>query len=274
MLPYFKKYVIGVCVIAIALPVVASTIWPLVTGQLMAATLGGLALELVLFFGGLFVGYQLFSRRADNVADGFVYLYNVDCQPEAFLTHGKSLAEAITFPCTDQGAWYMGFYAQACLDAGRKDEAARIEEGLRQSIAAQKNSAQRCGVIIALIPLVEKTGTLPQVQELIQEGLKAIEGDARPAAAVQREYLMSHEKVVQARVAQDFSKLVALDESVVQSNAYPMRIRVEFAWDAASASFKLGNTEDEQRLLRFIVDHGGSLMLVNQAKKRLEALSA
>lgn len=274
MLVYFKKYVIAVCAIAVALPVVVSTVWPLFTGQLMAASLGGLILEFVLFFAGFFLGYQIFERRAERVADGFIYLYNVDCNPEAFLSHGSELAHSITFPCNPSGAWFMGFYAQACLDAGRMDEAKAIEEGLRQSIAAQKRPQQKCSVIIALIPLVEKTGTLQDVRSLIEEGLELIRQDSSTSAAPQREFLHSRLKVVEARQSQDYANLVKLDDAIVASSSYPMRIRVEFAWDGASASYKLGNTVDEKRLLSFITAHGGSLALVAQAQKRLDGLAA
>lgn len=273
MLVYFKKYVIAVCAIAVALPVVASTVWPLITGQLMAASLGGLIAEFLLFFAGFLIGYRIFEARSERVADGFVYLYNVDCNPEALLAHGSDLAHAITFPCNPSGAWFMGYYAQACLDAGRMDEARAIQEGLRRSIPAQKKPQQKCSVIIALIPLVEKMGTLQDVRSLIEEGESLIREAATPTAAIQRDFLQSQLKIVEARQSEDYEQLVKLDEAVVSSSSYPMRIRVEFAWDAASASYKLKEPSAEKRLLTFIVDNGGTLALVAQAKKRMDALA-
>ncbi len=255
MLLCFKRYVIAVCAIAIALPVAASTLWPLATGQVMAASLGGLILEFVLFFAGFLIAYQIFSRRADAVADGFVHLYNVDCNPEAFLMHGRALAEAIAFPCNGQCAWFMGYYAQACLDAGRGEEARTIEEGLRQSIAAQKRP-------------------LDEARNLAEQGLSLISSDAGQDAAVQRQYLQSQIAVTKARQSGDLDALVKLDEKVVASAAYPWRLRVEYAWDAASAYFKLGRADEERRYLRFIEEHGGTLVLVHQAKKRLQAMAA
>lgn len=274
MLLCFKRYVIAVCAIAIALPVVASTLWPLVTGQIMAASLGGLILEFILFFAGFLIAYQIFSRRVDNVADGYVYLYNVDCDPEAFLMHGQALADAITFPCNGQCAWFMGYYAQACLDAGRGEEARAIEEGLRQSIDAQKRPSQRCAVIIALIPLVEKLGTLDEARSLAERGLSFISADADADAAMQRQYLESQLTVTKVRQSGDLDALVKLDANVVDSAAYPWRLRVEYAWDAASACFKLGRMDEERRYLRFIEEHGGTLALAAQAKKRLQAMAA
>ncbi len=274
MLLCFKRYVIAVCAIAIALPVAASTLWPLVTGQMMAASLGGLILEFVLFFAGFLIAYQIFSRRADAVADGYVHLYNVDCNPEAFLTHGRALADVVTFPCNGQCAWFMGYYAQACLDAGRGDEARIIEEGLRQSIAAQKRPQRQCAVIIALIPLVEKLGTLDEARNLAEQGLSLISSDASQDAAVQRQYLESQIVVTKARQSGDLEVLVELDEKVVASAAYPWRLRVEYAWDAASACFKLGRADEERRYLLFIEEHGGTLALVPQAEKRLQAMAS
>lgn len=274
MLLCFKRYVIAVCAIAIALPVAASTLWPLFTGQLMAASLGGLILEFLLFFAGFLIAYRIFSRRADEVADGCVALYNVDCDPKAFLAQGRALADAITFPCNGQCAWFMGYYAQACLDTGRGEEARAIEEGLRQSIASQKRPSQRCAVIIALIPLVEKLGTLDEVRSLAEQGLSLISADAGAEAAVQRQYLESQLTVTKVRQSGDLDALVKLDAKVVDSAAYPWRLRVEYAWDAASACFKLGRADEERRYLAFIEEHGGTLALAVQAKKRLQALEA
>lgn len=272
MLPCFKKHVMAVCAIAILLPVIASTLWPLLTGQMMAASLGGLLLQFALFFGGLAVGYRIFERRSERMADGFVRLYDQDCDPEAFLAKGSAVAQAITFPCNDQCAWYMGCYAQACLDAGRRSEAERIYAGLQESVRALKQPIRRCGVIVALIPLVEKMGTLSEAQDMVEEGLRLISQDGSADASVMRQYLQSQAKVVQARRSGDLAALVKLDEGVVGSPSYPMRSRVEFAWDAASACFRLDRPEDERRYLRFIVDHGGSLALVPLAEKRLAAL--
>lgn len=272
MLPYFKKYVIAVCAIAVLLLIVASTLWPLMTGQIMAASLLGMVLQFVLFFGGLLIGYVIFERRAERVADGYLYLYDVDCNPEALISHGSALARAITFPCNGSGAWFLSSYAQACLDVGRMDEARTILSGLRESVSAQKKPAQKVEIIMYLIPLEEKMGTLAEVSRLIEEGIHLVSEDASPEASVRRDYLTSQRVLANARASHDYEKLVKLDDAVVSSSAYPMRIRVEYAWDAASACFKLKDEGTERKLLSFIVDHGGSLALVARAKERLSHL--
>lgn len=273
MLPYFKKHVIAVCAIAVALPVIASMIWPLFTGSVIASSVTGMILQFVLFFGGLLVAYRIFERHDERMVEDWLRLYNVDCDPEAFLRAAAPLAAAITFPCNAQAAWFLGYYAQALLDAGRHDEARAIEEGLRESIQAQKKPLARSEVISTLIPLVEKTGTLSDAKGLIDEGLDLISRDGGEDAAVQRAHLESQLKLIDARMRRDFDELLALDRSVVASSSYPMRLRVELAWDGASASYKMGDVAEERELLDFICQHGGGLALVDHARKRLDALS-
>lgn len=273
MLIYFKKYVIAVCAIAIALPVIISTIWPFVTGQIMAASISGLLLEFALFAVGFMVGYQIFERRAERVVDGYLYLYNSDCNPQALIAHGGQLAHDISFPCNESGAWFMGCFAQACLEVGDIERARTIEAGLEDSISAAKKPSQKCGIILYLIPLVEKLGTLDEVEELIERAEKLNDTDRSEEAIQRRAFLESQRKIVHARREGDYHELVKLDESVVRSAAYPWRQRVEYAWDEASASYKLGDQEHERTCLDFVIRHGGSLALVAQAKERLSQLA-
>ncbi len=272
MLIYFKKYVIAVCAIAIALPIIASTLWPLFTGQLMGASIAGLVFEFALFAVGFLVGYQIFERRAQRVVDGYLYLYNVDCNPQALISHGGQLASDIPFPCNASGAWFMDYFGQACLDVGDAERARAIEAGLRQSVAAAKKPDQKAEIILYLIPLVEKLGTLDEVKSLIDEAMGLVGAGGSPEDAQRRTYLENLLKLVDARRSGAYEELVKLDDSVVRAGANPLRIRVEHAWDAASACFKLGDEAGERTNLQFVVDHGGSLALVAQAKERLARL--
>lgn len=274
MLPYFKGYAIAVCAIAVALPLIASTVWPLVTGQIIASSLGGLALQFLLFFGGLLVGYRIFERRAESVVDGYLKPYNDGCNPKALLDRGHKLACAITFPCNAQAAWFMGYYGQACLDEGRTEDARTIEEGLRQSISAQKKPDQKCAIIVSLVPLAEKLSSASDALALIDEGLALISTSSSAEASAQRTYLESQRAIMGARMAGDHEKLMDLDERVASSGAYPMRLRVEYAWDAAASAFKMGSVGEESRFLGFVADHGGTLALAEQARSRLAAMAA
>ncbi len=273
MLIYFKRYVIAVCAIAVALPVIASTAWPLITGQMMAASLPGLALEFALFAGGFAVGYAIFNRRANARADEVISLYNDKCAPEAFLREGQPIASQITFPCNEQGAWFMGFYAQACLDAGRTQEAEAIRKGLEQSAQQAKKPLVSATITTYLVPLLEKMGTPEEVQSTIEGTLARIKEDASGAASPIRDYLESQLKVIYARTGADPAKRAELDRAIAESSAHPMRLRVEYAWDEASAAFQMKDGARERSCLQFVVEHGGGLALVARAKERLSALS-
>ena len=272
MLPCFKKYMVAICAIAVALPVIASMVWPLMTGQLISATFGGMLLQFALFFGGMLLGYWIFSARADRVVDGYVYLYDQDCNPESFISNAGSVAANVQFPCNATVAWFMGIYAQACLDAGKPEVAARIEDGLRQSLKSAKKPADACGILVNLIPLVEKTGTLSDVRSLIEEGLSQCADDPSGQAAQRRQYLQSQLEIVNARQDGNYSELIKLDEHVMSMPSFPMRIRVEYAWDAASAAFRSDDVQVEEKCLSFVLSNGGGLALVSQAKKRMSAL--
>lgn len=273
MLIYFKRSVIAVCAIAVALPIIASTIWPLFTGQMMASTLLGLVLEFALFACGFVLGFAIFNKRANAKADRMIALYNNECDPQAFLKEGQMVISEITFPCNEQGAWFTGYYAQACLEVGRTEEAATLQKGLETSIQAAKKPLVASTIATYLISLLEKTGTADEVEELIDESLARIEHDASAAAGARRDYLNSQLKVVKTRKSGDEQARLRQDESIVQSESYPMRLRVEYAWDEASAAFKMGDADLERASLQFVIAHGGSLALVAHAKDRLSSLA-
>lgn len=272
MLPYFKKYTIAVCVIAVALPVIVSTPWPLFTGEMMASTLPGLLLMFALFFVGMMLGFSIFNRKADSKAQDLLHLYNDKCDPEALIDQGKTLADAISFPCNESGAWFMSYYAQALLDKGKVDRATEIAKGIRQSVLAAKKPASKCMILVNLIPLEEKFGSDEDVLKLIDEGLGYCNESTGIGMEVRRQYLENQKKVVDSRVSGDQSSRASIDESVVKAVDNPMRVRVEFSYDAAIAYFHAGDKPAERKALDFVVQNGGQLALVTQAKSRLAAI--
>lgn len=272
MIAYFKKYTIYVCIIAVALPVIVSSLWPLVTGQLMAASIGGLIGMFALFIVGLLVGYGIFERKAESVVDGYLARYNDDCDPQALIEEGAWLAEAIAFPCNQMGSWFMGYYAQALLDAGQPDRAREIAEGLTTSMHAAKTPAMRAGILVNLLPLAEKLESPQDALGLLNQGLQWCDEDDERKVAPLREFLLSQKKVLDARAGGDQRALAQLSRSIASSDAYPMRIRVEYAWDEASAQYKLGDTAAEKEALQFVAQHGNKLALAAKAKERLAAL--
>lgn len=272
MLPYYKKYTIFVSVFAVALPIIVSTLWPLFTGEMMASTLGGLILMFVLFFVGMMLGFSIFSKRADAETEHLLTLYNNDCDPQALLDQGSKLAEGITFPCNESGAWFMSYYAQALLDEGDAGRASEIAKGIRQSILAAKKPEVKCMILVNLIPLEEKLGSDDEVMELIDEGLGYCKTSNNPAMLIRRQYLENQKKVVDSRMSDDYANRARIDESVVKATDNPMRIRVEFAYDAAIAYFKANDVPEERTALDFVIKNGNKLALVPQAQKRLSAL--
>lgn len=274
MLPYFKKYTIYVCIIAVALPVVVSTIYPMFTGQIMAASLSGMLIEIGLLFLGMIVGFNIFERRAEARTNELLSYYNDDCDPERLVQEGAKLAHDIPFPCNESGAWYLSTYAQALLDTGNVEGADVIYGGLEQSIAHAKKPEAKAGILVNVVPLAEKMRSMDDTLALIVQGLDLLRDQTSPAATERRQYLNSQKAIFDARKANDVADIIKLDEAVKTNPSYPMRLRVEFAWNEGSAYFHQGDRAKEIECLRFVVQNGGALKLVSQANARLEKLDA
>lgn len=272
MLIYYKKYVIIVCAIAVALPVIVSSVYPFITGQLMASTISGLVTMFLLFAAGMLIGYKIMNGVAEKKTDELLSIYNDKCDPKAFVEAGSQLASDIVFPCGEPGAWYLGYYAQALLDIGDVDGAKKIASGLRESITAQKKDEGKCAILVNLIPLESKLSGSKSTMQLVDEGLAMVSSQTSPEAQVRKKYLESQKKIFTAEVDGNYQEEATLDESVMEAGANPMRTRVEFAYKAASAYFKLGNETAERKDLQFVVDNGNELKLVEMAKQRLTEL--
>lgn len=272
MLPYFKRYSIYVSIMAIALPVVVSTVWPLFTGQMMATSVGGLVALFALFVLGLFSGYAVFGRKADAETERLLAAYNDRCDPQALVDEGAKLANSIPFPCDQSGSWYLGYYAQALLDLGRTEQAQAIQKGISDSAAAAKKPAAKAGILSNLLPLVEKTEGPQAAIAVADEGMDACGQLADAGAAQMRDYFESQRKVLQAELSDDASDIAKVASAIAGNDRYPRRIRVEYAWRQASAEFKLGDKEAERKCLRYVADNGGKLALAAKAKERLAAM--
>ena len=126
MLAYYKRYAIISCVVAVAVPLAVSTAYAAVTGKIMAASLDGLIVLLLLLFGTMVLMQGVFARRVDGRTAQLLALYNDDCDPEAFVEQGRAVADAITEPYDVTGSWFMTYYGQALLDAGKADQARKV----------------------------------------------------------------------------------------------------------------------------------------------------
>lgn len=273
MLPYYKKYTIITVIIAVIPSLVVSTVYPLFTGQIMAASLGGLITLFILFFGSLYLGFMIMERRAEQETEKLLTIYNANCDPERFVKEGADLAAAIQFPCKEAGAWYLGYYGQALLDTGDIARAQEIAHGLELSISQAKKSSEKAGILVNLLPLIEKLSGDAKAEELIQQGLQLLAGDPSGAASVRRDFLNGQKKLIDARSATDPQASIQIYDAVTQGNRYPMRVRVESAWNEANAYYKAGDLRKERECLEFVVANGNKLALVAQARSRLKALS-
>ncbi len=273
MLQYFKRYNVYVAIVAVIPPMVASTAWPLATGQMMAASIGGLVALFALFAIGLFVGYGIFGKRADAETEKYLAFYNDDCDPAALVDAGAKLAEAIPTPCDQSGSWFMGYYAQALLDLGRRDEAMGILAGLKASMQAAKNASAKVGILVNVLPLVEKAEGPKAALDLADEGVGLCDQAGDAGASQMRDYLESQRKVLRVELSDDPADIAKIAGGIAGSDRYPMRIRVEFAWREASAQYKLGDLAEEKRALEFVARNGGKLALAQKAAERLAKLA-
>lgn len=274
MLPFFKRYSIFVCVIAVALPVIYTTIYPLVTGRMAASSFDGLVMMFVLFIAGLLIGFGIFERRAQHKADAWVALYNDSCDPKAFVSEAAQLAEAMQAPYNQVSSWFMSYYAQAQLDLGNAQDAKEALAAMKESIQSAKKSLERVGIIVNAIPLAEKIEGAEGALSLVHEGLAICDAPGVKASDFEqyREFLESQRHILEARQSNNAAQLVSLDEAVWQSSRYPKRIRVEYAWDAGSCDYRLGRIQAERTALEYVIANGGALALVAKAKARLKSL--
>lgn len=272
MLPYFKKYAIFVCICAVVPVLIATTVWPLITGQIMASSIAGLALMFALFIAGLLVGYFIFSRVAENKTEAMLNKYNMQCDPQALIDEGSGIMHEINLPLNQTSSWFAGYYAQAMLDVGDSKEAAVVLQRMEDSVPKAKNAYVKCAVISNMLPLVEKVEGATSAIKYSEEALQLC-SESKKANDTYRDYLLSQKTIYEAETSDDAKRIASLSEGIRSNARYPMRIRVEYAWKAANAYFKLNNSSQEISELKFIVEKGGTLKLKDKAKSRLSQLN-
>ena len=272
MLAYHKKYAIISCIVAVAVPVAVSTAYAMVTGKIMAASLDGLLVLLLLLFGTMVLMQGVFARRVDARTAQLLALYNDDCDPEAFVEKGRSVADAITEPYDVTGSWFMTYYGQALLDVGQVDQARKVAEAMHASVAVASKPRVKVGIIANAVPLIAKVEGPKAALELVDEGLALVGGNGEGPASPQATFLRGQQRLRQAEVAGDEPELRGFYEKTIEDAAVPQRLRVESAWKLAQVSYKAKDDATEQRMLRYVVGHGGKLALVAPAKRQLAKL--
>ncbi len=194
---------------------------------------------------------------------------------DALLTDGdlgRAVADAITEPYDVTGAWFMTYYGQALLDAGKSDQARKVAEALRESVAAARKPQAKVGIIANAVPLVAKVDGPKAALDLVGEGLELAGGQDADPADSRVVFLRGQQRLRQAEAAGDDAELRSFYEKSVADAAVPERLRVESAWKLARLAFRSGDAATERRMLRYVVSHGGKLALVAPARKQLDAL--
>lgn len=274
MFPFFKKYVIICCVIAVAIPVVVSTVYAGTTGTIMASSLEGLIMLLALLFGGMFIAQSFFSRRADAETAEMLAKYNDACDPEAFTQAASRIVGNIQPPYNVMGSWFLTYYAQALLDEGNTQQARAIETDMLKSAESAKNDSIRLGILMNAVPLVTKTQGPQAALDIVNKALALIPNiQQAPQSSDPATFLNNQKTLLEATLSHDYATLRSLYDKVQQDANLPMRIRVESAWKEAQACHGAGAVDQERACLEFVVHNGNKLALVTPARKQLAALS-
>lgn len=272
MLAYYKKYVILICAVSVAVPVVASTLYAMATGTMLAASLGGMLLSLALLFGTMMLMQSIVGRRANERTNALLDLYNQQCDPEAFIEQGRTLANAITVPFGTDGSWFLTYYGQALLDAGKADEARATLRSMQQSAEAARRSDVKAGILLNEAPLVAKLEGPQAALALVDEAYQLLGGDAANVDDQRIVFLKGQRKLLQAEVEGDDATLRQFYEKAQADASVPERLRVESAWKLARLSYRTGDAATERAMLRYVIDHGNKLALVAPACKQLQEL--
>ncbi len=272
MLSYFEKYAIIACVVGVAVPLVVSTVYPMVTNEILAAHLWGMFLLIALLLVTLYVMSVAMSKLADKVAQGYIDHYDKECDPQRMLDESASLRAAMQPPYNPAGAWFSAYSAQALLDVGHADEAKRIEEGLRQSIAHEKKPSRKADIIVNLVPLAMKIDGPEAVRDDSALAISFLDAAGAPPQDPRRLYLQSQIAMAAGKLGGDEERLIDLYEKIIGTGHFEMRLRVESAWDEARIFYRRGEHERERACLEFVVKYGNKLALVGQAQARLATL--
>lgn len=272
MLPYFKKYAIISCVVAVAVPVVVSTVYVLVTGRMMAASLDGLIMLLLLLFGTMMAMQVVFAKRVAAETSELLDLYNEQCDPAALVEKGRAVAEAITVPFNVDGSWFLTYYAQALLDLGRTDAARKILDEMAQSASRARKAPVKAGILMNEAVLATKLEGPAAALKLMDEAYELFGGSSANPADRNIVFVNGQRDLLRAEVEGDAQAQRAFYARAQSDGSVPMRLRVESAWKLARLSYQEGDTATERTMLQFLVDHGNKLALVTPARKQLREL--
>lgn len=273
MLAFYRKYVIAVCAISVGVPVVVSTIWPLVTGQIMAASIPGLATLIVLLFGALVISSRFFGAKADAETERLFDLYNAQCDPRAFVDEAAQVAAYASARVGELSSWFLSYFGQALLDVGEASRAEDIAQAQLEGMQRCRTASEQAAVAVNMVPLLAKLREPADVLPLVSQGLELLGSADDFASNQRRDYLRLQRDYLTARAEGDRETVVRMCQDVRANEDQPLRVRVERSWDEAQVHFAAGEASLERACLEFVVENGNKLALVGPARVRLAAIS-
>lgn len=274
MIAFNGKYLVYASGIAMIVTAVVQTIYSVLTGLPMAATLPGLIISLLLFVGTTLVALAYYKRKSTVDVDQLIDVYNEACDPSAFVSQSQMYVNGMNPPYDNASSWFMSYYAQALLDLGRVSEAQKIEQDMYESIKESTGLEQQAKIIVNLVPLAQKLLGPADTVPIIQKGLELLQtGEAGKDAPAYEAYLQNQLVICTALAENDVEKLVRFYSSARNNETMPLRIRVEQAWEEAKIHYAQGDTQREIECLEFISTKGNKLAFVKQAHDRLVSLS-
>lgn len=271
MLPYFKKYSILAAAGGAAMTVLIISIWSSLVGTYVVSTVPGLLAALALLVVCSIWAANVANRMADGKAANLVALYNEACDPAAFVEQGSSVARAIKSPYSEQGTWYLSFYALALADEGRSEEAADIGKSMLEAARMATDPDKKSSILVNVEPVILRLFGPEAALGVIAEA----EASAQAAGAgdgARARYLSWERGLLEALRDGDENALAKKYAHVRMGEGYPLRMRVIDALAEAAIHRRRGDVSRERECLEFAAERGGGLPAAREARERLSSM--
>lgn len=272
MLQYVNNYHIKVmtysAVPALAFVVIAS--W--LTGRFVLSELWGMLVAVALVVAGTNIVGKRLMQKATDEGTRLVDLMADQCDPQALVDEGATIAGRMKAPLNEEAAWFASYYCLALDDIGRTEEAARYADMLRASMAAARRPEARAAICLHMEPAIRRLLGPETALAALNEAQKSLDAAGAPADDAHRRYIEWERSVLAAEADGDDEQLAELMRHVVETPSYQRRMRAEAAWERACALRRLGDADGEQESLRAAVREGNKLACASKARARLDEL--
>lgn len=231
-----------------------------------------------LWVDGVLVGfctwcfYRLFSGpRFGRVAKA-LSLYDDRCEPLAFIQSAQPYVNAMRFPYNEFAVWLLAPYGMALVDTGRTDEALRLVDAMRKSVDYASSSHERGSMLVNMEPLVERLFGASVALPLLQRAQQLMDVDPVANDAGRRGYVAWERSMLQAQVWGQYGRMAELLREVRVKPGCSLRMRVVCALRESVAHRSLGDASRERECLEFVVQNGGGMPAVVNARQRLSEM--